>query len=100
TGAKEIGFLDMSIPEEFRNREIAKWKASYKKRVIDKKAKSKGRRVLEDVEEPAAASRGSNVIDLMAALKASVDEKPRSAAKESKSKAKSAPKSSASRKRA
>lgn len=70
------------------------------KRVIDKKAKSKGRRVLEDVEEPAAASRGSNVIDLMAALKASVDEKPRSAGKEGKSKAKSAPKSSASRKRA
>lgn len=46
------------------------------KRVIDKKAKSKGRRILEDVEEPTAATRGSNVIDLMAALKASVDEKP------------------------
>jgi len=40
------------------------------------------------------------VIDLMAALKASVDEKPRSAGKEGKSKAKSAPKSSTSRKRA
>jgi DNA end-binding protein Ku len=40
------------------------------KRIIDKKAKSKGKKVLEDVEEPAA--RGSNVIDLMAALKQSV----------------------------
>ena len=65
------------------------------KRVIDKKAKSKGRRVLEDVEEPAAASRGSNVIDLMAALKASVDEKPASR----KSKPRASTKSS-SRKRA
>lgn len=55
------------------------------KRVIDKKAKARGRRVLEDVEEPGAASRGSNVIDLMAALKASVEtgaeRKPASRAK-------------------
>jgi DNA end-binding protein Ku len=40
------------------------------KRLIEKKSKSKGKKVLEDVEEPAA--RGSNVIDLMAALKQSV----------------------------
>jgi DNA end-binding protein Ku len=40
------------------------------KRIIEKKAKSKGKKVLEDVEEPVA--RGSNVIDLMAALKQSV----------------------------
>lgn len=45
------------------------------KRVIAKKAKAKGKRVLEDVEEVAPVSRGSNVIDLMAALKASVDGK-------------------------
>lgn len=45
------------------------------KRLIDRKAKAKGKRVVEDVEEPAAA-RGSNVIDLMAALKASVEGKP------------------------
>ena len=44
-------------------------------RLVAKKAKAKGKRVLEDVEEPAAADRGSNVIDLMAALKASVDGK-------------------------
>lgn len=43
------------------------------KRVIAKKAKAKGKKVLEDVEEPAGIDRGSNVIDLMAALKASVE---------------------------
>lgn len=47
------------------------------KRLIDKKAKSKGKKVLEDVEEPAA--RGSNVIDLMAALKQSVGGKVKAA---------------------
>jgi len=40
------------------------------KRLIDKKAKSKGKKVIEEADEPAA--RGSNVIDLMAALKQSV----------------------------
>jgi DNA end-binding protein Ku len=49
------------------------------KRLVEKKAKAKGRTILEDVEEPAARS-GSNVIDLMAALKKSVssDDKPAS----------------------
>ena len=42
-------------------------------RLIDKKAKAKGKRVLEDVDEPADAAGKSNVIDLMAALKASVE---------------------------
>lgn len=42
------------------------------KRLIDKKAKSKGgKKILEDVHEPSGAT-GSNVIDLMAALKKSV----------------------------
>ena len=39
--------------------------------LIEKKRKAKGKKVLEDVEEP-EAPRGSNVIDLMAALKKSV----------------------------
>jgi DNA end-binding protein Ku len=39
--------------------------------LIAKKAKAKGKKILEDVEEP-GAPRGSNVIDLMAALKKSV----------------------------
>src|SRR3546814_16737644 len=50
------------------------------KRVIAKKAKAKGKRVLEDVEEPGPVSGGSNVIDLMAALKASVEGKKKKAA--------------------
>ena len=46
------------------------------KKLVDKKAKAKGKKILEDVEEPEVA-RGSNVIDLMAALKKSVkDDKP------------------------
>ena len=44
------------------------------KQLIEKKAKSRGKRILEDVEEPAPA-RGSNVIDLMAALRQSVEGK-------------------------
>jgi DNA end-binding protein Ku len=46
--------------------------------LIEKKRKAKGKKILEDVEEPETA-RGSNVIDLMAALKKSVggkDDKP------------------------
>lgn len=39
--------------------------------LIEKKRKAKGKKILEDVEEPETA-RGSNVIDLMAALKKSV----------------------------
>ncbi len=41
------------------------------KGLVAKKAKAKGKKVLEDVEEP-GAPKGSNVIDLMAALKKSV----------------------------
>ena len=43
------------------------------RKLIDKKAKSKSKKaIIEDVEEPGSAS-GSNVIDLMAALKKSLD---------------------------
>ena len=46
------------------------------RKLIDKKAKAKGKKILEDVEEPSPAGK-SNVIDLMAALKKSVkDDKP------------------------
>ena len=44
-------------------------------RLIEKKAKAKGKRVLEDVEEPGEVSGKSNVIDLMAALRASIEGK-------------------------
>ena len=69
------------------------------KRVIAKKAKAKGKRVLEDVEEPADTGRGSNVIDLMAALKASVDGKKKPPAKEAAAK-KAPTKKAPARKRA
>ncbi|MBD3732335.1 MAG: Ku protein [Sphingopyxis sp.] len=71
-------------------------------RLVAKKAKAKGKRVLEDVEEPADIGRGSNVIDLMAALKASVDGKKKApAAAAKKPAAKKAPaKKTAARKRA
>ncbi len=36
-GAREAGFLDMSLPEQIRDRKIADWKTSYKKRIVDKK---------------------------------------------------------------
>ena len=46
------------------------------RKLIDKKAKAKGKKILEDVEEPSPAGK-SNVIDLMAALKKSVkDDEP------------------------
>lgn len=41
------------------------------KKLVEKKSKAKGKTILEDVEEPVTRS-GSNVIDLMAALKNSV----------------------------
>lgn len=54
-------------PEEFHDRYI-----DALHRLIDKKKKAKGKRVLEDVEDEAPARGGGNVIDLMAALKKSV----------------------------
>ncbi|ALR19769.1 Ku protein [Sphingobium baderi] len=54
-------------PEEFHDRYV-----DALRRLIDKKKKAKGKRIIEDVEEP-ATHRGGNVIDLMAALKKSVD---------------------------
>jgi DNA end-binding protein Ku len=53
-------------PGEFHDRYI-----DALKKLIAKKQKAKGKAILEDVEEPEARS-GSNVIDLMAALKKSV----------------------------
>jgi DNA end-binding protein Ku len=85
---------------EFRNRYIDALRG-----LIDKKAKSKtGKKILEDVGEPSA--KGSNVIDLMAALKKSVGDaapaprKP-AAKKEPAKKAAATPKATpAKRKRA
>jgi DNA end-binding protein Ku len=49
------------------------------KGLIERKRKSKGKKVLEDVEEPTSGKR-SNVIDLMAALRKSVESGPAKAA--------------------
>jgi len=60
------------------------------KALVARKAKSKGKKILEDVNEP--ATKGSNVIDLMAALKKSVGGSAGSGASTAKSKAKPKPK--------
>jgi DNA end-binding protein Ku len=61
------------------------------KRLIDKKAKSKsGKKILEDVEDT-PSGKGSNVIDLMAALKKSVGEKGKKPAAKKPAAKKSAP---------
>jgi DNA end-binding protein Ku len=57
-------------PGEFEDRYIEALE-----KLIAKKAKAKGKKILEDVAEPEPA-RGGNVIDLMAALKKSVKDKP------------------------
>ena len=75
-------------------------------RLIDKKAKAKGKRVIEEADEPGAARGKSNVIDLMAALKASVEGKKTAPADAKKAPAKKpaarkpAAKTAAARKRA
>ncbi len=55
------------------------------KKLVEKKAKAKGKKVIEEVDEP-TTGRGSNVIDLMAALKNSVGGKAAPAKKESPAK--------------
>jgi DNA end-binding protein Ku len=62
-------------PGEFEDRYIEALE-----KLIAKKAKAKGKKILEDVAEPEPA-RGGNVIDLMAALKKSVKEDKKPAAK-------------------
>lgn len=65
--------------------------------LISRKLKSKGRKVATEVEEPARSPRGDNVVDLMAALKKSLEgggaSKPRTAGK---APAKSTPRKKAS----
>ncbi len=75
--AKKTGKFDAS---DYRNHYV-----DALKRVIARKSKAKGRRVLEEEDAPDVAAKGSNVIDLMAALKASVEgRKPAATASERK----------------
>ena len=65
--------------------------------LIQRKLKSKGNKITTEVEEPSRSPRGDNVVDLMAALKKSLEGgtgKP--AAKPRKAPAKSAPRRKAS----
>jgi DNA end-binding protein Ku len=82
-------------PGEFHDRYVD---ALHK--LIDKKAKAKGKRILEDVVEPGRPS-GANVIDLMAALKKSVTTGSSAPAgkKDATGKAKSPRKTSAKRRK-
>ena len=48
--------------------------------LIDRKAKAKGRRVVSDDDSPARSGTSANVIDLMSALKASVEKKEKASA--------------------
>lgn len=62
-------------PGEFHDRYV-----DALRKLIARKSKAKGKKILEDVAEPESA-RGSNVIDLMAALKKSVGSKEAAPAK-------------------
>jgi DNA end-binding protein Ku len=53
-------------PEEFHDRYV-----DALHRLIEKKKKAKGKRIIEDVDDEPTGRKGSNVIDLMAALKKS-----------------------------
>ena len=63
---KKTGDFD---PKEFHNRYVDALKS-----LIAEKQKKKGEKVIQDPDADAAPSRGSNVIDLMAALKKSLGE--------------------------
>jgi len=77
-------------PSEFHDRYV-----DALKKLIAKKQKAKGKKILEDVEEPEPA--GSNVIDLMAALKRSVGGKESGGAKKAPAKKPAARKAPAKR---
>jgi DNA end-binding protein Ku len=79
-------------PEEFHNRYI-----DALHQLIEKKRKAKGKKILEDVSEPAPA-RDANVIDLMAALKKSVTGKAATDDEEPAPKAKGAAKKAPTKK--
>jgi DNA end-binding protein Ku len=75
---KKAGEFD---PKEFHNRYV-----DALHRLIEKKQKSKGKRIIEEEDSP--TPKGSNVIDLMAALKKSLGEDKKAAAKPKKAPAK------------
>jgi DNA end-binding protein Ku len=89
---KKTGDFDA---KEFENRYI-----DALKKLIAEKQKKKGKRIIQD-DTPDRIPKGSNVVDLMAALKKSLgDEKPRAKPGVSKAAAKPAPRRAAAKKAA
>src|SRR5881275_151900 len=86
-------------PKEFHNRYV-----DALHRLIEEKQKKQGEKIIEDPDADAPPSRGSNVIDLMAALKRSLGDEKKAAGKSAKptkkAPAKKAPAKTAARKRA
>src|SRR5438874_12889915 len=90
-------------PAEFHNRYV-----DALHRLIEEKQKKKGEKIIEDPDAEAEPPRGSNVIDLMAALKRSLGDEKKAAGKATgkksapakKATAKKAPAKTAARKRA
>jgi DNA end-binding protein Ku len=88
-------------PNEFHNRYV-----DALHRLIEEKQKKKGEKIIEDPDAEAGPPKGSNVIDLMAALKKSLgdqkggEEKPKKAAAKKKTAAKKEPAKAPARKRA
>jgi DNA end-binding protein Ku len=90
-------------PKEFHNRYV-----DALHRLIEEKQKHKGEKIIEDPDADESPSRGSNVIDLMAALKRSLGDEKKGAGKSTgktstpakKAPAKKAPAKTAARKRA
>jgi DNA end-binding protein Ku len=65
-------------PKEFHNRYV-----DALHRLIEEKQKKKGEKIIEDPDADAPPPKGSNVIDLMAALKKSLGDEKKSSAKKS-----------------
>jgi DNA end-binding protein Ku len=84
-------------PKDFHNRYVDALHA-----LIEKKQKAKGQRIIEDPDADAPPPKGSNVIDLMAALKKSLGEEKGGKAKKpaKKTTAKKEPAKARERKRA
>jgi len=84
-------------PNEFHNRYV-----DALHRLIKEKQKAKGEKVIEDPDADAPPPKGSNVIDLMAALKKSLGDEKKGATKKSakKTSAKKEPAKAPARKRA
>ncbi len=86
--AKKTGKFDAS---DFHNRYV-----DALKQLIEEKQRAKGEKVIQDPDSDAPPPRGSNVIDLMAALKKSLgDDGGAKAAKPAKAKSKPAPRTAA-----